>query len=33
MQNLPLAPLDHSTLFGGSAKGYSDYPTVTGGDA
>lgn len=33
MQNLPLAPLDHSTLFGGTAKGYSDYPTVTAGEA
>jgi N-ethylmaleimide reductase len=33
MQNLPLAPLDHSTLFGGTAKGYSDYPTVNAGEA
>lgn len=32
-QNLPLAPLDHATLFGGSAKGYSDYPTLTAGEA
>ncbi|MGO3739813.1 MAG: alkene reductase [Marinomonas foliarum] len=26
-QNLPLAPFDGSTLFGGSERGYSDYPT------
>ncbi|MCS4249850.1 alkene reductase [Pseudomonas sp. BIGb0164] len=32
-QDLPLAPLDHATLFGGSAKGYSDYPTLTAGEA
>ena len=32
-QDLPLAPLDHATLFGGSAKGYSDYPTLTVGEA
>lgn len=31
-QDLPLAPLDHTTLFGGSAKGYSDYPTLTAGE-
>jgi N-ethylmaleimide reductase len=31
-QDLPLAPLDHATLFGGSAKGYSDYPTLAAGE-
>lgn len=31
-EDLPLAPLDHTTLFGGSAKGYSDYPTLTAGE-
>lgn len=28
-QDLPLAPLDPATLFGGTAKGYSDYPSIT----
>lgn len=28
--NLPLAPLDHATLFGGNATGYSDYPVISG---
>jgi N-ethylmaleimide reductase len=32
-QGLPLAPLDHATLFGGTAKGYSDYPTLVSGEA
>jgi N-ethylmaleimide reductase len=27
-QGLPLASLDHGTLFGGTAKGYSDYPVA-----
>jgi N-ethylmaleimide reductase len=32
-QGLPLAALDHATLFGGTAKGYSDYPSLTIGEA
>jgi N-ethylmaleimide reductase len=32
-QDLPLAALDHATLFGGTAKGYSDYPSLTLGEA
>jgi len=32
-QDLPLAALDHATLFGGTAKGYSDYPSLTTGEA
>ncbi|MBV6826003.1 alkene reductase [Pseudomonas sp. PD9R] len=31
-QDLPLAALDHASLFGGSAKGYSDYPVITAGE-
>lgn len=31
-QNLPLAPLDPATLFGGNAEGYIDYPAITTGD-
>ncbi|VVN38877.1 alkene reductase [Pseudomonas fluorescens] len=31
-QDLPLAPLDHATLFGGTSKGYSDYPFITTGE-
>ena len=30
---LPLAELDHATLFGGTAKGYSDYPSIQSGEA
>ena len=26
--NAPLNPLDPSTLYGGGAKGYTDYPTL-----
>ena len=26
--NLPLAPLDPNTLYGGDAKGYTDYPAI-----
>jgi N-ethylmaleimide reductase len=32
-QHLPLAALDHATLFGGTAQGYSDYPSLTLGEA
>lgn len=31
-QDLPLAPLDPATLFGGTAQGYSDYPFITTGE-
>lgn len=31
-QDLPLAALDPSTLFGGSAQGYSDYPALSTGE-
>jgi N-ethylmaleimide reductase len=31
-QDLPLAPLDPATLFGGTAQGYSDYPFITSGE-
>jgi len=27
--NLPLAPADSSTFFGGDATGYTDYPTLS----
>ena len=26
--NAPLQPLDKATLYGGGAKGYTDYPTL-----
>jgi N-ethylmaleimide reductase len=29
-ENLPLAPLDRATLYGGGAAGYTDYPEHTG---
>ncbi|WP_397452365.1 alkene reductase [Pseudomonas sp. NA-150] len=32
-QDLPLAALDHASLFGGTAEGYSDYPSITPGEA
>lgn len=32
-QDLPLAPLDPATLFGGTAQGYSDYPVARTGEA
>jgi N-ethylmaleimide reductase len=31
-QDLPLAALDPATLFGGTAQGYSDYPSITTGE-
>ncbi|MGV8916547.1 MAG: alkene reductase [Pseudomonas sp.] len=31
-QDLPLAALDHASLFGGTAQGYSDYPSITAGE-
>jgi N-ethylmaleimide reductase len=31
-KDLPLAALDPATLFGGTAKGYSDYPAITQGE-
>jgi N-ethylmaleimide reductase len=28
IEDLPLAPFDGATLFGGAAKGYTDYPAL-----